>query len=743
MVFKILFSFILSIVLTLYAAMPSFAQSSADQVLTTTFDEMPPYRKAGFVPDIGEEVGYNTEREWRAGDRPADVVKLGDVETGLGVEALSLSQISELTGLDLAQLKIENLDFLRGVSIEEFLMDVPFLSEWNVSDIPELEQLEGFEGIFTGDRTLGEVVAQTPEIASLEVTDVFGEMPVGSIPNLESAQLSDFEGIGDKSISEVPGLGSVSLDSFPIPVSMPSLNLFPKQDIAFGPKEYSSSKSTPQPVSGGTNGTQLWRPMACKGGCAHIELAESGWEGANWMTKDHRVPDGFGFLGSIIDEAGAYRIPFGPAFALQVVSTDEKTGEADWGLAFRVCKRGVIDLGCTAYFMEVPLGVTTKEGDNILTGVRDGLGGSTVPMKAPPEFEAMRPETPSELQTQIDAKLPPSNSGASLCGEGPGNVNLKPLAEAFHDIESAIPGDPYGAVGVWVDGTPYGYPNERGFALGRYQYMSYREDVIAKVSDTSGGKAMLDRAFSRQKPTPNEVLQYFPPDIQDSLFVADQSSNIEALLSKGFEGERLLEVLGQVHFGGFDILSNGSLDSGGTDANGKSLRSYGQDFKNAYRKRNAEYEENSENSTCGKTTGKYRNPTAKGWKPHQFFNPAKGYNPKNGMARKHLGIDLGGNTGESIVAADGGVISVVAFDYNPATGKGWGNYIVIDHGGEETLYAHLDSSDVQQGASVEKGQHIGKLGSTGGSSGPHLHFEVIVKGKGSIDPEPVTDFNEF
>ena len=127
-----------------------------------------------------------------------------------------------------------------------------------------------------------------------------------------------------------------------------------------------------------------------------------------------------------------------------------------------------------------------------------------------------------------------------MCGEGPGNVNLKPLAEAFHDIESAIPGDPYGAVGVWVDGTPlWGIQTKEGFALGRYQYMSYREDVIAKVSDTSGGKAMLDRAFSRQKPTPNEVLQIFSAGYtRQACLLQINSSNIEALLSKGFEGER-------------------------------------------------------------------------------------------------------------------------------------------------------------------------------------------------------------
>ena len=204
--------------------------------------------------DIPEDIGYNTGREWVAGELPADVVKLGDVETGLGAEQLSLQQIAELTGIDLSQLNIASLEFLQGVTVEEFLKDVPFLGEWKASDIPELAELSELDSVFTGDQTLSEVIAQAPEIAGLEVTDVFGELPISSIPNLEVAQLADFAGIGDKVISAVPGLGDVSLESFPIPVGLPSLNVFPKQDIAFGPKEYSGEKLTPKPVSGGTNG---------------------------------------------------------------------------------------------------------------------------------------------------------------------------------------------------------------------------------------------------------------------------------------------------------------------------------------------------------------------------------------------------------------------------------------------------------------------------------------------------------
>ncbi len=86
----------------------------------------------------------------------------------------------------------------------------------------------------------------------------------------------------------------------------------------------------------------------------------------------------------------------------------------------------------------------------------------------------------------------------------------------------------------------------------------------------------------------------------------------------------------------------------------------------------------------------------------------------------HLGIDLAGNMGDNVYAADGGVVV-----YAGANSYGYGNMIMIDHGtGFQTLYAHLSAIFVQCGYNVTQGQTIGSVGSTGHSSGPHLHFEV-------------------
>jgi hypothetical protein len=95
----------------------------------------------------------------------------------------------------------------------------------------------------------------------------------------------------------------------------------------------------------------------------------------------------------------------------------------------------------------------------------------------------------------------------------------------------------------------------------------------------------------------------------------------------------------------------------------------------------------------------------------------------------HLGIDIGAGMGAPIYAADSGV---VVFS-GPAFG-GYGNMIMIDHGnGYQTLYAHLSQVSARCGQSVGQGQLIGFAGSTGNSTGPHLHFEVRYLG-GFINP---------
>jgi murein DD-endopeptidase MepM/ murein hydrolase activator NlpD len=101
----------------------------------------------------------------------------------------------------------------------------------------------------------------------------------------------------------------------------------------------------------------------------------------------------------------------------------------------------------------------------------------------------------------------------------------------------------------------------------------------------------------------------------------------------------------------------------------------------------------------------------------------------NDFGPSHLGIDIGAGLGAPVYAADSGVVIYAG----PAAG-GYGNVIMIDHGnGYQTLYAHNSVILTKCGNSVNKGQMISQAGSTGNSTGPHLHFEVRYNG-GFISP---------
>ena len=95
----------------------------------------------------------------------------------------------------------------------------------------------------------------------------------------------------------------------------------------------------------------------------------------------------------------------------------------------------------------------------------------------------------------------------------------------------------------------------------------------------------------------------------------------------------------------------------------------------------------------------------------------------------HTGVDIACPSGTSIKAAEGGVVSRVQYGRT-----GYGYNVIINHGnGKQTLYGHMSRIDVEAGDKVAKGQQIGLEGSTGRSTGPHLHFEVRINGS-TVNP---------
>lgn len=107
--------------------------------------------------------------------------------------------------------------------------------------------------------------------------------------------------------------------------------------------------------------------------------------------------------------------------------------------------------------------------------------------------------------------------------------------------------------------------------------------------------------------------------------------------------------------------------------------------------------------------------------------------PISGQSALHTGLDFQAEQGTPILAAAGGV--VVTQEYHPA----YGNMIEIDHGNDLiTRYAHASKTLVKKGDLIRRGQPIAEVGSTGRSTGPHLHFEVLVNGI-TQDPQKFLD----
>ncbi|MBB6671678.1 peptidoglycan DD-metalloendopeptidase family protein [Cohnella nanjingensis] len=104
--------------------------------------------------------------------------------------------------------------------------------------------------------------------------------------------------------------------------------------------------------------------------------------------------------------------------------------------------------------------------------------------------------------------------------------------------------------------------------------------------------------------------------------------------------------------------------------------------------------------------------------------------PFTGRSTYHAGIDIAGETGDPVYAAGEGTVKETGFHSER------GNYIILTHrNGVESWYMHLRKIGVKEGEKVERGDLIGQLGNTGRSTGPHLHFQVVVQGE-PVSPLP-------
>jgi LAS superfamily LD-carboxypeptidase LdcB/murein DD-endopeptidase MepM/ murein hydrolase activator NlpD len=317
---------------------------------------------------------------------------------------------------------------------------------------------------------------------------------------------------------------------------------------------------------------------------------------------------------------------------------------------------------------------------------------------------------------------PPSTAGAYPCSSSAGSnsdcsiykgVQVGSFKDAIAKIESA--GQGYSAVGPML--PPAGSDPHYQVALGKYQFMSFRPEVISEVTKNKG-YGWLQSIWSGRTPTAAEVNQYFPPDVQEQVMSKESKSLVDQAQQRGARANDLVRTAAMIHNGGYGFNPNSSWTPGGL-----TVGEYGADVLKTYGsvlpKNQAKCQSSAGSASSGTsgTTGKFSSPVPGSVVTEEYLTGSN-----NWRGRPHKGMDLAGvATGTPVGAVDGGTVALVSNDPD-----GFGNFVLVDHGnGFASLYGHLNSTSVTAGQTINKGDSVGGLGSTGRSTGPHLHLELI------------------
>ena len=684
-----------------YARIPDWSE--------ITLHTLPPILEDGeFVApsDLNQALGYDLSRQWKAGQTADNYLKLGDFQTSLYPQFFNLYTIAQLTQLDLKEVALSNFKTATQQTLDQLVTAIPGLDSYRLNQVPAIAAL--FSQKFPGtpgfnpssDSTIAEILSANPQFGQLSLGQLgqkLDQFSIADIPNLQNVPLQKLANWENSLISEVPGLGNIPLAQMPNPVQ--ATGMIGVVDVVYGTAE-SDRRNT---ISGSDReGFQV----ACRENCAYVELAGAPpLYGKQWISgKYQKVKGGSGVLGAVNGgKEPTGRHPFGDAFKVSVWDVDESTGTVSTALHFRICKHGLPDLGCTPYFLGPVPFLSYHEKEPIFTGLLDNQGGASSGASIPDGVidRARAMGIPAEaLPGYQEASF---GSDGGICGIGAGNVNFKALAAAFSSIEGN-----YGSAGSFVcDGD-----GNCGRGLGRYQYMSYRSDVRASIQRQEGGSAFLSKADSGAAISEAEITRFFPASAQDNIFKADQTRNIQQAQREGFSGERLIERVGQIHFGG----PYAPIDGNATDGYGRlTLKTYGEELARNY-KSAAKSNGDCTKSANAKSTGRLIAP-ASGYPVTSDFGARE--SPCAECSSFHRGLDLGTPEGTSVQAADNGKVIYAGW------AEGYGNVVIIEHSnGMQTRYAHLSEITTQVGASVGQRQPIARSGHTGLGTGPHLHFEV-------------------
>lgn len=425
---------------------PGFAQELPSPIPLTTYNNasVPAWDQISFAslpaiqasgqlqapPSVVNQLGYNPSRSWPPGAALGDVLKLGDVQDAFGLEQFSLAAIAQLTGLNLNSLNLSYFPLLQSQTLASLVNAIPGLGTLPLHQVKPLSDLVQ-NHLSRSASTLNFNDFGSQPLSEIARIAALGNLSLGSlnlnsygftqIPGLEQIPLSRFQDWQTASIHEIPGLSQVSFADFPIPPAG-FLGFVALHDVTYGAKEHRQI-STHHSITG-SDKVGFHYPCDQAKGCAHLELDSplslgmagdpTGLHGAQWIkggtsAGGQMVPGGHGILGQINGgKEPTGRLPFGPAFKVVLTDTHESQGTGTFGLFFRVCHHGVIDLGCTPYFIGPVPWLPSHEKGLLFVGETPGTPPSGI----------QAPDTPQEVQDLINQYDPAgSGDGAGYDGD--------------------------------------------------------------------------------------------------------------------------------------------------------------------------------------------------------------------------------------------------------------------------------------------------------------------------------------
>ncbi|HEY9644992.1 MAG TPA: glycoside hydrolase family 19 protein [Chroococcidiopsis sp.] len=401
-----------------------------------SFASLPPVQAGGQIAiaaAAASRAGDDPSRSWSPGTSLADLLTLGDLQHDFALEQLTLAAIAQITGLDLAQVRLANFGLLKQQTISSLVAAIPGLGDYPVAAVKPLAALiakySSNTVSWSSERLaplavfpiLAAATAPTGQTLKAIASDsTLGQLPLhtaaleqyslNDIPGLSQTSLGEFAGWQQAAISTVPGLADVPFKA--MPQSMGDfLGFVAIDDVTYGD---SGDKEHTQTLTAhsitGSDRVGFHYPCVQTRSCAYLELASPTFlgnfgspelHGAQWIKGGtepggQMVAGGHGILAEVNGgKEPTGRLPFGSAVKVVLVSDNEAEGRGDFALFFRICHSF---LGCTPYFIGPVPFYSVHEKGVVIVGLTT--------LDKPGWIQ--QPSTPADVQSIIDANQDPN-----------------------------------------------------------------------------------------------------------------------------------------------------------------------------------------------------------------------------------------------------------------------------------------------------------------------------------------------